>query len=146
VGDGPERDKLEALAAELGVADRVTFMGARPNVDMPGLLSSGDLAIFPSLMEATSIAALEAMACELPVAASRVGGLPEIVGDAVGGLFEPADPESLAWKVIALLRGGQLRALGAEARRRVVDRWSNARLADRHLEIYEELVARRHAA
>jgi hypothetical protein len=44
------------------------------------------------------------------------------------------------------LRGGQLRALGAEARRRVVDRWSNARLADRHLEIYEELVARRHAA
>ncbi len=146
VGDGPEREKLEALAAELGVADRLTFMGARPNSDMPGLLSSGDLAIFPSLMEATSIAALEAMACELPVAASRVGGLPEIVGDAVGGLFEPADPESLAWKVIALLRGGQLRALGAEARRRVVDRWSNARLADRHLEIYEELVARRHAA
>ena len=146
VGDGPERQKLEALAAELGVAERVRFLGARANQEMPGILSSGDLAIFPSLMEATSIAALEAMSCELPVAASRVGGLPEIVSNAVGGLFEPADPESLAAKVIELLRGGRLRALGAEARRRVVDRWSNARLADRHLEIYEELVARRHAA
>ena len=146
VGDGPERQKLEALAAELGVADRLTFLGARPHQEMPGLLSSGDLAIFPSLMEATSVAALEAMSCELPVAASRVGGLPEIVSDQVGGLFEPADPAALAAKVVELLRGGQLRALGAEARRRVADRWSNARLADRHLEIYEELVARRHAA
>ena len=146
VGDGPERQKLEALAGQLGVADRLTFMGACPNEDMPGLLSSGDLAIFPSLMEATSVAALEAMACELPVAASRVGGLPEIVSDAVGGLFKPADPASLAARVVELLRGGELRALGAEARRRVVDRWSNARLADRHLEIYEELVARRHVA
>ena len=146
VGDGPERQKLAALAAELGVADRLTFLGARANQEMPGLLSSGDLAIFPSLMEATSIAALEAMSCELPVAASRVGGLPEIVSDAVGGLFEPADPSSLAAKVIELLGGGQLRVLGAEARRRVLDKWSNARLADRHLEIYEELVARRHAA
>ena len=146
VGDGPERQKLAALAAELGVADRLTFLGARANQEMPGLLSSGDLAIFPSLMEATSIGALEAMSCELPVAASRVGGLPEIVSDAVGGLFEPADPSSLAAKVIELLGGGQLRVLGAEARRRVLDKWSNARLADRHLEIYEELVARRHAA
>ena len=47
---------------------------------------------------------------------------------------------------VVLLGGGQLRVLGAEARRRVLDKWSNARLADRHLEIYEELVARRHAA
>ena len=146
IGDGPEKDTLESLAAELGVADRVTFMGARPHHEMPGLLSSGDLAVFPSLMEATSVAALEAMACELPVAASRVGGLPEIVNDAVGGLCEPADPESLATLVVTLLRGGQLRTLGTEARRRVVDKWSNARLADRHLEIYEDLVARRSAA
>ena len=142
----PGEQQGDELVAQLGVAERLTFLGARPNQEMPGLLSSGDLAIFPSLMEATSIAALEAMSCELPVAASRVGGLPEIVSDAVGGLFEPADPSSLAAKVIELLGGGQLRVLGAEARRRVLDKWSNARLADRHLEIYEELVARRHAA
>ncbi len=143
VGDGPERAKLEALAAELGVAGRIRFLGSRPNAEMPSLLSSAELAVFPSLMEATSVAALECMACELPVAASAVGGLPEIVGDEVGGLFEPANPADLARVVVGLLTGADLRALGVEARRRVVERWSNARLAARHLEIYEDVIRRR---
>jgi glycosyltransferase involved in cell wall biosynthesis len=143
VGDGPERDKLERLAGELGVADRIHFLGARKNVEMPGLLSSAELAVFPSLMEATSVAALECMSCELPVAASNVGGLPEIVDDEVGGLFNAADPGDLARVVIGLLQNADLKALGARARRRVVDKWSNARLAARHLEIYEELIRRR---
>lgn len=143
VGDGPERGRLEALAGELGVAERIRFLGARPNTEMPGLLSSAELAVFPSLMEATSVAALECMACELPVAASDVGGLPEIVDDGVGGLFRPGDPEDLARVVVALLEGGALPGLGAEARRRVVERWSNARLAARHLEIYEDVIRRR---
>jgi glycosyltransferase involved in cell wall biosynthesis len=146
VGDGPERARLEELAGRLGVSDRITFLGARPHADMPGLLSSAELAVFPSLMEATSVAALEAMACETPVAASRVGGLPEIVDEGVGALFEPRDPESLARAVVALLDGGRLGALGDEARRRVVERWSNERLAARHLEVYEELVRRHRAA
>ena len=143
VGDGPEREKLEALAAQLGVADRIRFLGARPNTDMPGLLASAELAVFPSLMEATSVAALECMACEVPVAASNVGGLPEIVNDAVGGLFEPADPADLARKVVELLVGGRLAELGAEARKQVVESWSNARLAARHLEIYDDVIRRR---
>ena len=145
VGDGPERGRLESLAGKLGVTDHLTFMGVCPHDKMPGLLSSSDLAVFPSLMEATSIAALESMACEVPVAASRIGGLPEILDHEVGALFEPADPESLAETVIALLKGGQLRKLGLEARKRVVERWSNERLTDRHLEIYEDLLARRHS-
>jgi glycosyltransferase involved in cell wall biosynthesis len=140
VGDGPERPRLEALARELGVSDRVHFLGARPNRDMPGLLSSGELAVFPSLMEATSVAALEAMSCGRPVAASRVGGLPEIVDDEVGALFEPANPESLAATVAALLDRTDLDALGRRARERVVERWSNDRLAERHLEIYRNLL------
>lgn len=143
VGDGPERERLEALAEELGVSDRVRFLGARPNPEMPGILSSAELAVFPSLMEATSVAALECMACEVPVAASRVGGLPEIVDDDVGGLFEPADPRALARTVVALLARDDLRELGARARARVQKRWSNRRLAGRHLEIYEELIRRR---
>ena len=146
VGDGPERKRLEALTASLGVTDRVSFLGNRPNPQMPGLLSSADLAIFPSLMEATSVAALECMACALPVAASRVGGLPEIVDDEVGALFDPADPQSLARVVVDLLEGEQLVSLGREARRRVEGRWSNERLADRHLQIYEEVIQRRRAA
>jgi glycosyltransferase involved in cell wall biosynthesis len=146
IGDGPERAALERLTAELGVADETLFLGARPHSEMPGLLSSGDVAVFPSLMEATSVAALESMACGLPVAASRVGGLPEIVDEDVGALFAPGDPAALARAVVTLLREGRLEELGDAARRRVAERWSNDRLADRHVEIYEEVVARRRAA
>jgi glycosyltransferase involved in cell wall biosynthesis len=146
IGDGPERAALERLAGELGVADRVIFLGARAHADMPALLCSGDLVVVPSLMEATSVAALESMACELPVAASRVGGLPEIVDAEVGALFEPGEPASIAHAVVGLLRGGRLRELGARARERVVGQWSNARLVDRHVQVYEEAVARRRAA
>jgi glycosyltransferase involved in cell wall biosynthesis len=146
IGDGPERGALERLAAQVGVSERIHFLGARPHADMPGLLSSADLAVFPSLMEATSVAALESMACELPVAASRVGGLPQIVDERVGALFEPADPGSLAREVIRLLEDPRLRELGTTARRNVVERWSNERLVDRHLTIYEEVIARRRAA
>jgi glycosyltransferase involved in cell wall biosynthesis len=143
VGDGPERGRLERLAREVGVADRIRFLGARAHAEMPGLLASAELAIFPSLLEATSVAALECMACGLPVAASNVGGLPEIVDDEVGALFRPADPHDQARVVVALLSRTDLPGLGERARRRVVERWSNARLADRHLEIYEEVARRR---
>jgi glycosyltransferase involved in cell wall biosynthesis len=140
VGDGPERARLQALTGELGVADRTRFLGARPHREMPALLSSAELAVFPSLMEATSVAALEAMACELPVAASDVGGLPEIVDGDVGALFAPGDPDSLAEAVVGLLQDPGLQERGRRARRRVVERWSNDRLVERHLEIYRELV------
>ena len=108
-----------------------------------GVLSSGEMAIFPSLMEATSVAALESMSCELPVAASRVGGLPEIVDQEVGALFEPAAPDSLARTVAGLLESADLRALGRRARDRVVERWSNDRLVERHLEVYREVARAR---
>ncbi|HUF49191.1 MAG TPA: glycosyltransferase family 4 protein [Longimicrobiales bacterium] len=140
VGDGPERDRLERIVAELGVADMVTFMGKRPNDEMPALLADADVAVFPSLMEATSVAALEAMSCGVPVAASRVGGLPEIVDETVGTLFEPADPASLARALAALLRRNDLAATGLRARARVESNWSVARLARRHVEIYETLL------
>lgn len=145
VGDGPERGRLEALIRELDLEDRITLLGARPHDEMPGLLSSGDVAVFPSLMEATSVAALECMACELPVAASRVGGLPEIVDAEVGALFDPGDPDDLARAVIKLLGRDDLEEMGRRARARVRERWSNDRLAERHLEIYEELGMNRKA-
>jgi len=143
IGDGPEMASLQALAEELGVTRRVSFLGKRPHSEMPGLLSSGDLAVVPSLMEATSVAALEAMACELPVLASDVGGLPEIVDSAVGGLFEAGNPQALAASVMDFIEEGRMREKGVLARRRVVENWSNDRLADRHLEIYSDLLQRR---
>ncbi|MCY4400061.1 MAG: glycosyltransferase family 4 protein [Gemmatimonadetes bacterium] len=145
IGDGPERERLEGLAAALGVAARIDFLGARLHAEMPALLSSADLAVFPSLVEATSVAALESMACGLPVAASAVGGLPEIIDDDVGGLFAPGDPEALAAGVLKLLASPDgLRERGIAARERVVARWSNERLVDRHLDVYRQLAGRRH--
>ena len=146
VGDGPERTTLEALAGELGIVDRVRFLGAQTHAEMPGLLSSAELAVFPSLMEATSVAALECMACALPVAASNVGGLPELIDDDVGGLFEAGNPTALARTVLSLLRRDDLATVGTRARARVVERWSNARLVDRHLEIYRGLIEGRRSS
>jgi glycosyltransferase involved in cell wall biosynthesis len=144
VGDGPEREKLESLAVELGVSDMVQFMGRRPNTEMPALLDTADAAVLPSLMEATSVAALEAMSCAVPVAASRVGGLPEIVDETVGTLFEPANPPSLASALVALLRRDDRPTMGRLARERVVANWSVERLARRHVEIYQTLLAEKH--
>jgi glycosyltransferase involved in cell wall biosynthesis len=143
VGDGPERSRLVELARELGVSDRIEFLGAAPHEAMPGLLASGEIAVFPSLMEATSVAALEAMACGKAVLATEVGGLPEIVDRTVGRLVPPRDPAGLARGVVALLRDPQLVEMGRLARERVVAHWSNARLVERHIEIYEDLIAGR---
>jgi len=143
VGDGPERAALEGLVRESSLEDRVRFLGAQRHDEMPGILCSASASVVPSLMEATSVAALESMACGLPVAASRVGGLPEIVDESVGALFEPADVEDLARGLTELLLRPDLDAAGQRARARVADRWSNARLVDRHVEVYEELIADR---
>jgi glycosyltransferase involved in cell wall biosynthesis len=140
VGDGPERARLEDLAGQLGVAKQVAFLGARANQEMPRLLGQADIAVIPSLMEATSIAALEAMSCGLPVAASAVGGLPEIIDGEVGGLFSPGDPEALAACVLSLLGRPDLAQLGREGRRRVIEHWSLDHMVERHLDIYQELL------
>ncbi len=143
IGDGPERGRLEMLARELQVEESIEFVGARPHGEMPELLSSGDIAVFPSLMEATSVAALEAMACQVPVVATAVGGLAEIVSADVGALVPPKDPAALARAVVELLRDGRLRDKGRLARERVATRWSNDRLVERHLEVYRDLLAGR---
>jgi N-acetyl-alpha-D-glucosaminyl L-malate synthase BshA len=140
VGDGPDLVEASRLARALGVGDAVQFLGEQDQV-VP-LLSAADVFLLPSAQESFGLAALEAMACEVPVAASRVGGLPEIVDASVGGLFEPADPAALARTVVELLEGGQLSTLGAAARKRVVEQWSNDRLVERHIAIYEEVLAR----
>ena len=143
VGEGPDRATLEAHCAELGVGDRVRFLGQRTRDEMPAILCSGEIIVMPSLMEATSIAALEAMACERPVAASAVGGLLELIDEDVGTHFRPADPSDLATRVSALLERPDLADVGKRARRRVEERWGLDRLIRRHLEIYQTLMAER---
>jgi glycosyltransferase involved in cell wall biosynthesis len=140
VGEGVLRPELEQLVRDLKLEDSVTFLGKRPNTEMPPFLSSGDVALVPSFYEETSIAALEAMACETPVAASRIGGLPQIVEDKVSGaLFEAGNAADIAEKVVWLL-GQNREKMGKAARQRVIDKWDVRHLADRHLAVYEELL------
>ncbi|MGD8628406.1 MAG: glycosyltransferase family 4 protein [bacterium] len=142
-GDGPLAGDLGRLARDLGVGDRIVFMGGVENSRMPSVYSSADLVVVPSLVEATSIAALEAMSCERVVAASRVGGLPEIIDDRVGMLFEPGRPEAIAETVEKASRRTDMADLGAEARRRVEANWSIGKMTDTHEEIYRKVLGER---
>lgn len=143
IGDGPDRDALERQVRALDLGDAVRFLGRRSRHEMPGLLSSGEVIVLPSLMEATSIAALEAMACGRPVAGSSVGGLLELIDEDVGTHFRPADPAHLAERVAALLTRPDLPEIGARARRRVEQRWGLDRLVRRHVDIYQTLLDER---
>ena len=81
VGDGPRREEYEQLARRLGVEDLVVFHGASPKADVVRLMRRADALVLPSLTENLPLAIIEAMACGLPVIASRVGGIPEMVDD-----------------------------------------------------------------
>jgi len=94
VGDGSERPMLERLATTLAIEDWVTFTGTRD--DVPLLLAAADMFALPSRREGVGVAAIEALAAGLPVLASRVGGLPEIVTDGVCGRLLPPE-DTTAW-------------------------------------------------
>ncbi len=97
VGDGKERKNLENLAQKLGVGDRVRFLGQVPNDKVPQILAAGDCFVLPSLKEGFGIVILEAMAAGLPVIATNVGGIPDIIQDGNNGiLIEPANSQAIA--------------------------------------------------
>jgi L-malate glycosyltransferase len=109
VGDGPVRDEVERRVAEYGLAGDVEFAGEQQ--DIIAWLSSADLLLLPSEQESFGLAALEAMACEVPVVASNVGGLPEIIEDGVTGFAcPPQDADMMADRGVAVLTDPALRA------------------------------------
>ena len=134
VGDGPERPRAAERAEELGVADRVLFLGKHASVDE--LLSCADLFLLLSESESFGLAALEALACGAPVVASNAGGLPEVVDEGESGYLLPVgDVEGMAAAASAILSDGALwRRMSAHARESSVSRYS----ADRVVPIYEE--------
>ncbi len=109
IGDGPDRSTAEYLARQLGVWNRIHFLGKQDNVNE--LLPLADLMLMPSEMESFGLAALEAMACSVPAIATRVGGVPELIHDAGSGyenpdgcLFEVGDIDGMAAAAISLLQ------------------------------------------
>jgi glycosyltransferase involved in cell wall biosynthesis len=141
VGDGPDRQSLEAEATALGVQASVCFLGMRE--DIPELLSCMDVLAMPSLTEGTPLALLEAMASGLAVVASRVGSIPVVVQDRVSGIMvSPGDANALAAGLVDLLldNGARLR-VGQIARETVEMNFSAASMARSYLQVYRSMTS-----
>jgi glycosyltransferase involved in cell wall biosynthesis len=134
VGDGPQGPHLRRLASQLGVASKVTFMGARD--DIPELLSQADLFVAPSRSEGLPVAVLEAMAAARPVVATAVGGTCEVL-EGVGWLVPPRDPEALAHAIESALAAPDLVDQKIKtARDRVKRRYGLHRMVTDYLQLY----------
>lgn len=137
-GDGEERKKMHAIFSEAGMTERVLFLGAVANSQMPNVYSAADISVLPSLAEATSISGLEAMACGLPLIGTNIGGIPTIIDNGVTGTLVPArDPAALARELERLILSADLRArLGAAGRAAAQNKFSWHIAARRTREIY----------
>jgi N-acetyl-alpha-D-glucosaminyl L-malate synthase BshA len=137
VGDGSERTNVEHRARCLGVYEKCVFVGKQPNI--VDYLSAADVLLLPSEQESFGLAALEAMACEVPVIASRVGGIPEVVTDGeTGFLSEVGDIEKMAADAAHLLSDTPLRReMGKHAREFAVTQYRTDIVIPRYIEFYE---------
>ena len=132
VGEGSQAGDIEAEAARLGVLDRLRFRGRLTREGVRGALRSADVFVLPSvgLGEAGPVAAMEAMACGLPVVASRIGGLPAMVdGGETGFVVDQRDAAGLADALAELAAPARRRAMGDAARRAAVGRFDSRRSA-----------------
>lgn len=143
-GAGPQREKLEETVAQIGLAGRVKFLGWVDDVQW--VLPRWDVFVMPSLEEGFPIAALDAMAAGLPVIASSVGGIPELVVDGeTGWLVPPADVATLVSRLRPLLCDPEQRqSMGAAGRDRVRDHFSLVQMTQDFTQLYDELVGETH--
>ncbi|MGE0460531.1 MAG: N-acetyl-alpha-D-glucosaminyl L-malate synthase BshA [Vicinamibacterales bacterium] len=143
VGDGPDLPMALRLAREAGIANHVHAVGAQEDV-LP-LLSVSDVFLLPSAQESFGLAALEAMACEVPVVASRVGGLPEVIDHGVTGyLHAPEALDAMAESAIGLLTDEpRRRAMGTDAASLVGERFCAERIVPMYEACYQRLTERR---
>jgi N-acetyl-alpha-D-glucosaminyl L-malate synthase BshA len=137
VGDGSERTNAEHRARCLGIFDKCSFVGKQARI--VDYLSASDVLLLPSEQESFGLAALEAMACEVPVIVSRVGGIPEVVTDGeTGYLSEVGDVDKMAEDAARLLTDADLRKeMGRRARESVVSRYRTDIVIPQYIKFYE---------
>ena len=140
VGDGPDRAEAENYARERGFEHQVRFTGKQLDID--SVLACSDLFLLPSSTESFGLAALEAMAHKVPVIASRVGGLPEVVRHGVDGYLEPlGDVARMAEDALTLLRDPALRLrMGLSAQERALTTFAEAPIVDQYEAVYERVL------
>ncbi|ATB31974.1 N-acetyl-alpha-D-glucosaminyl L-malate synthase BshA [Melittangium boletus] len=141
IGDGPERSPAERRVRELGLEDRVAFLGKQER--FVELLAAADVFLLPSEQESFGLAALEALSCGIPVVASDVGGIPEQIEHGVWGYLAPVgDVEAMARHVLSLVRDPERwRLFSRNARQHVLERFQLAPAIDRYEAIYRRLLA-----
>jgi len=141
-GDGPERARLELIAAELKLRDSVHFLGAVSNP--ADVLAAADVFVLPSLVEGLPLALLEAMRAGKPIVATSVGGVPEAVTSGINGLLvAPADDLALADAIATLAASPRQRAeLGDQARTTADRDFTEQRYIGALVSLYDELLAR----
>ena len=142
IGDGPERSAAEMLAHKKGVHHRTVFLGKQDNVEE--ILGIADVLLLPSELESFGLAALEAMACEVPPVATRVGGLPELVTHGVDGfLTEVGDLDAMADYATRLLQDAELHQRVAQAARKTaLARFCSTLIIPRYEELYRRVLER----
>jgi N-acetyl-alpha-D-glucosaminyl L-malate synthase BshA len=143
VGDGSERTNCLHRARCLGISDNCIFVGKQARI--VDYLCASDVLLLPSEQESFGLAALEAMACEVPVIASRVGGLPEVVDDGeTGFLSSVGDLDKMADDVVRLLNDPEFRrAMAKRARKSAISRYSTDLVIPQYIEFYEKILAPR---
>jgi len=140
VGDGPERPAVEAEIAGLGLQGRVQLLGERR--DIPQLLSAADAFVLTSVSEGIPVTVLEAMAAQLPVVATRVGGLPELVREGETGLLvPPGDPGAVVRACQVMIADREKsRMWGRAGQKLVEDRFSESRMHAEYRRLLQEIV------
>jgi glycosyltransferase involved in cell wall biosynthesis len=142
IGEGPERPSLENQVARLGLARSIFLPGSCPDPSV--ILRQSDLFVLPSREEGMSIALLEAMALGIPAVASDIPGNRALISEGIyGRLARPDDPEALARAILELRSDPGAQTMAQAARARVVEHYSIAAVARRHLELFDRLVSAR---
>jgi glycosyltransferase involved in cell wall biosynthesis len=140
-GSGDERPRLESLARELGISERVTFTGRLDNEHMVRLYRSADVMVNTSLVDNMPNSILEALACGIPVVSTNVGGVPYMVNHGEHALLvPPGDPQAMADAVIRLCDESQLKDRMVKAGRDLVSQYSWSNVREKWLSIYTSLL------
>jgi len=146
VGDGPERAAVQYRAEQLGVKEHTAFVGKQSNIS--DYLGVADIFLLPSELESFGLAALEAQACEVPVIATRIGGIPEVINDGESGFMSDiGDIEKMTADTLKLLRNEEMRrAFGEKGRDLAVQRYATSLIIPQYIAFYEKVIQKAKSA